>query len=297
MDPLDPRHGTYAGGQAHTRAREKMCDPCHEAHLRYRRQRSYDIFRGRTRTVPTGPVIEHLQTLRTQGVSVRVIAARSGVSESLVDELLSRPREVIRRDNAEALLGTNPQPTRMGYVPAVGTIRRIRALARIGWSMQEVARASGGRVRLDTLRAVNSVEPEKVRYVTKEAVDDAYRELCMRIPPKGRTPSQVRTRAIRKGWLPPLAYDDIDDPREAPVVPVPATRAADGKLLPQDKADVDESVVLRLLDGDTTIQSTRAEKVEAMRRWLSWGRSEKSLCAIHGWKDSRYTSGKQESAA
>ncbi len=47
-------------------------------------------------------------------------------------------------------------------------------------------------------------------------------------------------------------------------------------------------IVDRLLAGEH-LKSNRAEKEEAMRRWLANGGSEAELCRIHGWKTDRYT--------
>lgn len=57
---------------------------------------------------------------------------------------------------------------------------------------------------------------------------------------------------------------------------------------------VHPSTVERLLAGDR-IESTRAEKVEAMRRWLANGGSQRELCRIHGWAENRYVT-KREAA-
>jgi lambda repressor-like predicted transcriptional regulator len=280
MDPNDPRHGTYSGGQAHIRGKTPMCDPCHTAHLRYRRRRRYDEALGRPRMTDASPVIRHLERLRSLGVTVRDIAQNSGVSDSTIDELLNRPRDTIRADNAAALLSTTPPPTPTGLVPSLGTIRRIRALSRLGWAMRDIERVSG--VKLHTLREISSAEPPHVKVSNAEGVAAAYAELCMALPPSGRTASQVRSKAAAKGWPPPLAFDDIDDPTTHPSG-VLTSKTRDHK--PKDV--VEEAVVLALVQG-RPVESNRAEKVEAMRRWLAAGRSERSLCSLHGWHEGRY---------
>jgi hypothetical protein len=166
--------------------------------------------------VAVQPVIEHLRDLRASGVTVSAIAARAGVSPSLVDELLNRPRKLIRSDNADALLATKPDPAPSGYVAGIGTVRRIRALGAIGWSMRDICRASNGAVSIESLRDINSVERPFVLSRTHVAVAEVYEELCMKTPPVGRTSSQVRVKAAAKGWPPPLAWDDPDDPHEQP---------------------------------------------------------------------------------
>lgn len=217
MTPDDPRHGTYPGGQAHIKAGDKLktCPPCHQAFLRYRRRRRYDISLGRPRQVPTGPVVDHLHRLRDRGVTVLAVAEMAGVSTSLIDELLNRPRPMMRSDNAAALLATKPDPVPSGHTVGIGTIRRIRALGAIGWSMADIERASGGKVKLETLRDISSTERPTVTTQTRDAVAAAFEKLCMTTP-IGRTAAQVRVKAAQKGWPPPLAYNDIDDPNEEP---------------------------------------------------------------------------------
>lgn len=95
-------------------------------------------------------------------------------------------------------------------VPALGTQRRIRALMRLGWTSADIAPRMGS-------------SPEYVQYLardgrsrvwrkTAEQVDAAFRSMCMT-----PGPSTITTkRAEKKGWAPPLAWDDIDDPNETP---------------------------------------------------------------------------------
>ena len=120
-------------------------------------------------------------------------------------------------------------------------------------------------------------------------IDAAYRRLCMTLPPED-TPGQrsgaqrTRNHARRNGFLPPLMWDDIDDPDERPT--------AVTELHPRSAAfhtqPVDEIVVDRLMAGDA-VPSTKAEREEAVRRWVAAGGSERSLCQMHDWKPGRYS--------
>jgi lambda repressor-like predicted transcriptional regulator len=276
MDALDPRHGTYSGAQAHIRAKTLLdCAPCHQAHLRYRRRRRYDVSNGRPRIVDTAPVVQHLRALRENGVAVRDIAAISGVSTSLIDELLNRARPVVRADNAAALLLSRPAPTSTGMVAALGTLRRVRALARLGWSMRQIGDVAG--VKFETLRRISSQEPPHVEVATAEGVSAAYEKLSMTLAPPSRTASQVRSKAEHKGWLPPLMFDDIDND------PEPPTPLYSGP-------DIDPVVVMRLLEGHR-IKANHAEREEAIKQWVADGGTKTELCNIHGWAPGRYQVG------
>ena len=98
-------------------------------------------------------------------------------------------------------------------VPAIGIVRRIHALHALGWSGRQIADAAGASI--NTLRAMQYHDSERVHRATADRVIAAYESLAMRRPDGGYADRQ-RTMARRKGWAPPLAWDDIDDPDEQP---------------------------------------------------------------------------------
>lgn len=156
------------------------------------------------------------------------------------------------------------------YIDATGTIRRIRALMALGWRYRDIDNLAG----YQTSRASwahNLVVQQRVHIDTAERVARIYDELSMSRGPSNR----LRNLAAKNGWAPPLAWDDIDDPAEQP------------KLGGNRDDQIDRVIVDRLLAGER-VASSSAEKVEAMRRWLATGGSERSLCRMHGWKDGRY---------
>lgn len=165
-----------------------------------------------------------------------------------------------------------------GRVPAVGTKRRLRALQAIGWTLTAIADEIGSqRSRVEKWAS----EDRTYVYTTTAArVAEVYERLCMRSP-EGPWATRTRNMAAAKGYAPPLAWDDIDHDE------APSLGGSDDEL--------DEVAVLRLLEGDR-VASTRAEKVEALRRWRATGRSEKSLCDTHGWKYGRYITREDEVA-
>ena len=100
-------------------------------------------------------------------------------------------------------------------VDATGTRRRVQALVRIGWSLKELADRLGTRfqnVHDLTVRA-------KVRRATAAKVAALYDELSMIPGPSVKS----KQYAIRRGWPPPLSWDDdpgpggIDDPAARPM--------------------------------------------------------------------------------
>lgn len=97
-------------------------------------------------------------------------------------------------------------------VPAVGTARRLQALAAIGWSSSALA-AHTGRPSPEIFSWLRR-GGGRVYRTTADWIAGVYDELCMTPRPCGRT----RSHALRAGWAPPLAWDDIDDPGERPKV-------------------------------------------------------------------------------
>lgn len=162
-------------------------------------------------------------------------------------------------------------------VPMLGTLRRIRALRTIGWTVVDISRASG--IPEKTLRNPNH-RGEYVYRGTADAVAAAYEQMCMTFPEGGYATRQ-RRHAARMKWAPPLAWDCIDTDTE------PTGVSGRTKGRPHD--EIDEAIVQRLASGRTVEGATVAEKFEAMRRWLAAGGSETELCRIQRWKSDRYT--------
>lgn len=93
-------------------------------------------------------------------------------------------------------------------VPSLGTIRRIRALQAIGWRLSDLDQAMGYSGRSNAMH--NLTRQEFVRRDTAEKVAAAYDRMCMTPGPSQRS----RDLARKWGWLPPLAWDDIDNDTE-----------------------------------------------------------------------------------
>lgn len=91
--------------------------------------------------------------------------------------------------------------------PAIGTVRRIRALACMGYPVSQVAKETNGcAVRL---RMLAQKPHALVRHQTAEEIAKFYRAALTRIP-EGRSVEQTKRWAKRNGWLGPGMWDDID---------------------------------------------------------------------------------------
>lgn len=103
------------------------------------------------------------------------------------------------------------------FVDATGTARRIRALAAMGWSSTYVGQQLGF-----SAQAVGCVcGQSRVLRSTADKYKAVYDEHYLR-----RGPSDAAVReANRRGWAPPLAWDNIDDPAEQPQHTAAASRS------------------------------------------------------------------------
>lgn len=287
MSPDDPRHGTYAGAQAHKKTGTPICDPCREARRAYQRHLSYDHDRNRRRRVSPKRAARHALALEAAGVPLSQIALRAGVSRGTVFRAVGRsyPQPPAMEATKLAAILSVPfpdAPANRGYVPRIGVIRRVRALNAIGWPRTEIA-ARLGMTPQNLTQLVNGCRGADARpnaWVQGETwhkVADLYDELCMIPGPSRRS----RIVAARKGWAPPLAWVNIDDANEKP------TEIRRHWHAGPNHNEVDHAVVERLLSGER-IKATRAEKEEALRRWVAAGRPARQFTEMHRWHDGRY---------
>lgn len=165
-------------------------------------------------SIPTGyvdgdPVRRRLLRLNRSGYSYRQIAELSGRSQSGLHMIRHSGRNV-QIDTAIAIMAISvPAPfTGCGIVDATGIHRRINALRAIGWTQRAMELRLGmTRGYLSTVLQRPTIYAETARKIA-----DLYDELSATPGPCGRT----RKIAQRKGWPPPLTWDDIDDPDERP---------------------------------------------------------------------------------
>lgn len=156
---------------------------------------------------------------------------------------------------------------RMGRKPSLidrtGTVRRLQALLALG----HAGTALGTRLGRSTqyVDAVLHDEHRRIRSDVAADIAALYDELCMVVPTDPWAARRRRLYASR-GYVPPLAWDDIDnDP-----CPIPQYRRDDRRA----KTDVDEVAVLRRLNGDHSVPITRAERLELVTRLHARGYSD-----------------------
>ena len=152
------------------------------------------------------------------------------------------------------------RPRSNSFIDRTGTRRRLEALHANGWSGTVLAEQLG----LNSFQVVYLLRtsPSPVTHGTAAKVARLYDQLWDKQPTGGDV-LKTTNWALRRGFAPPLAWDDttIDDPNAEPA-------------LTGDDAGIDEVAVLRYMEGTLGLPlnaRTPPEVVEAIRRLAAHG--------------------------
>lgn len=208
------RHGDYACAKRDGCG----CGPCRAAARAYSRQLVRRNAYGRSPWIDAAPAREHVAELLDAGMTVAELEKAARVDRTIIRHLFGAygkpPAKRVRKDNAERLIAI---PVRRGFigergwVPAVGTMRRVHALNAIGWPNQVLCRRLGYPA---SARSLQFGRRDRVMAATARVVDALYHELRDVPGPSTR----VREASRNRGWLGPVWWDDdtIDDPQHVP---------------------------------------------------------------------------------
>jgi lambda repressor-like predicted transcriptional regulator len=175
---------------------------------------------------PSYVVAAHIGKLYEAGMTNRMIAEAAGVSRNTVGEIWRQVFPTVNAMIARAILAvpivpTVPQPP-VGFIHAIGTVRRIQALCADGHSFATQAEQLG-RNRQHLADIANG----KHRYVAPTVaahIAAFYARWAHHAPAPDRYVTQARNHAARKGWVGSDAWDDelgdIDNPAAVPYVGV-----------------------------------------------------------------------------
>jgi hypothetical protein len=268
------RHGTRAA-YVSDRCR---CEPCSAANRSDERKRQKAIAYGRWNPyLDAEPVRRHVRALMAAGIGLRRIAELAQQPYGTVASLVygsprsgRPPSRRIRPHTASQLLaieaGTEARAPG-ALVDATGTRLRLQSLVLNGWSLAGLARRLGR----SPDHLPSALKAATVTIATAHAVRVLFDELWDTAPPTHThaeriTATKSRNRATRQGWLPAMAWDDIDDGTQAPRPDV------EYMCVP----DIDEIAVERAMDGDH-VPLTPAERDEAVRRLTNSGYSVRQI--------------------
>ena len=275
------RHGTRA---AYVKDRCR-CTDCTAANTAASRTATRERAYGRWQPyVDAGPVREHLAALRAAGIGVERIAHLAGISVSHIRELAERDHgdspgtQRVRPGTATRILGigiSDASRAPHSRVDATGTRRRLQALQAVGWSAELLAAQLGRRP--NSLH--RSMTGRLVTAGTAQEVATLYEQLWHIRPPRMTDEQRAaadaaQAHAAAQGWLPPLAWDDIDSDPTPPAAVAGASQ----------RSDMDQIAVERALAGDhiTYDDLTTVEQQEVIRRLTARGSSIRDIAAQLG---------------
>jgi hypothetical protein len=165
--------------------------------------------------VPSDRVRTHLDLLvNVFGLPLSSIAEAAGIARFGLQRHLNGVSSLVSREYEAAILAVDyrPHPAQTNVL-GVGTSRRVKALARAGWSLSWQAERLGyaRQEQLKRLTAMTVVPAERQR-----AVAAMYAELSEKPGPSLRS----KTWAEKAGWPDPWAWDEdtIDSPLAQPEV-------------------------------------------------------------------------------
>lgn len=208
-------HGTRTAYVAGCR-----CDDCRTANREYARHNNRMRAYGRTSLVDAAPVRAHIRELMAAGVGWRRVAQLAGLPESTIYGILwgfygqgkhhRPPRRRVTRATADAIMSTRVDLAPHALIDATGTRRRLQALVAAGNTQTALAAALG----MTPGNFAALLTRTRVTRATADAVRALYDTAWNPTHPNQRAQNHAR----RRGWPPPLAWDDdeIDDPTATP---------------------------------------------------------------------------------
>lgn len=241
------------------------CTPCVEAHNARERNRQKQKAYGRfdTGLVDAEPVRQHVLELIEYGIGYKRIAMLAGVGITGVRSLVwgrqdpgPRYGEIpkrVAREKAEKILAVHATVENLGSrrpVPSLGAHRRVQALAARGWSLSKIA----DRLDMGIANFWKTMGSDSIGAGLHLRIAAIYDELWDQAPPHEQWhDAAAYTRTInyakKKGYLPPLAWDDIDTDPEP-----------ERDVVEQGRATADEILddVAFLLEGGESAEQVAA---------------------------------------
>ncbi|MEV7364294.1 hypothetical protein [Streptomyces sp. NPDC091299] len=208
-----PDHGTasrYQGSRRNDNWAPCRCDLCRAAWRRGEKVRELRRLRGIPGLAPIGPIVDHVRMLQESGWTLEGVAHEANISRRALGNWLNKPPAGVQHDVAIRVMAVKPATTGPLFVPALGSSRRLQALAAMGWPVSWAGPQAG--ITDTYARLLVRGRHQTVSSGVAARIDAVYRQHCM-IP----GPSEfARGHARRNEWVTAVAWDDIDDPNDKP---------------------------------------------------------------------------------
>lgn len=226
------------------------CARCYPDYLRMAKR----LRTGRFHRVPAADALKVLDGLIERRWSNLALASATGLNPSTCSNILNK-----RKQGRDIRLGAvvskaiveHGSPT-AGSISSLVPMRKVRALARIGYTIQNMTDHSG--LHGTTIASIREGRTATVRVRLAAVIDQMYVDLAMKPGPS----PVARQCATEHGWGGPLHWENIDDPNERP-------RA--GGEWSEGAEDFDETAIYRRMHGDR-VHLTKAEQIELVHRCL-----------------------------
>jgi len=226
-----------------------------------RRRRRLNAYQQWAPFVDPAPARAHVAALRESGLSLASIAVMAGEHWSSLSTLTQpnnhQYQQLIRPAREAAILAVRFDLDLVPdgrWVSAIGTRRRIQALSSMGWSQHWIADQLG--VSVQAVGSYRTPKRAKVCVGTAKTIRDLYEERCMTTGPCRKAAAWAKSR----GWAPPLAWDNIDDPAEQPQLGLTVD------------TEMDDVAIMRATYGDH-VHLTKPERAVAVARLTAQGLS------------------------
>lgn len=250
------------------------CGGCQAANRSYLQRRTKRLADGTwLPRVDAAEVRAHVAGLQADGLSLAGIARAAGVDKSTVIDLPKR-RWVTGAVAAAIRSVRTGDAAPAGFVRSIGAARMVQALCALGWGYREQAHASG--LSRTVLCYIGGHRHRLISTANLSRVRALFEQLSGTPGPS----RQTRLAAQRKGWLPPLGWEDV----EAGVAAQDDT----------DVSSVDEVAIERALAGDS-VALTDEELAAAVQVGAGRGLSLAAmgrLLGLNPWAVQRLAAGK-----
>lgn len=209
-----PPHGSEARYKGSTTRPPCHCRTCVKGWTRAGQRRHLLRLAGRPASLTpaeVAAVIDHIHTCRAAGMSQCLIARRANIAQSTISRLLSRDSAGCLRAQGERILAVRPGDfDDIADRPSLGTVRRVRGLYYAGHGPQSICQHAT--LSLTLITELAGADYQSVAPATEATI----RLACAALAGVTGTSRAARARALREGWAPLGAWDDIDDPNTIP---------------------------------------------------------------------------------
>lgn len=236
-----------------------VCEPC-----RVDQRRMHKLQRtGRYRRVPSETAWTQVDAWIAEGFQPWWIATAAGINPESFEHAVHE-RSAFGPVNSAKIMSADIWNPTAGYGPARGSQRRLRALARDGWTGTELQARYG--MSFVTIAEIQRSERPRVTAATHHRVKAIYDDINGAIGPS----TLAAQRAEKLGWEPQFVWDNPDTDAEPTV----------------DEDLVDEVKVERVVAGEK-LPCTKAEQDAVFDAWLDTERPLADLFKVTGWNVER----------